>query len=154
MKRSILIFSLFVLVFGFACDILYDCENERKVHFEVGFYTLRNGVVRDSILDSLNVYGVGREDSLIIDGRRNVQSMVIPLDPGSDTSRFVVILNETQAEFSVIYERIPEFISDECGLAMKYRILKAELPQVVSDSLEITEEEVNEIETEHIRIFL
>lgn len=154
MNRSAGIFLVIILFFGFACDILYDCENERRIHFEVGFYQIKEGVVRDSIVDSLNVYGLGREDSLIIEGRLNVQTMVLPLDPSKDSSVFVLILDETQTEFSVFYERIPVFISDECGLAIKYKLLGAGFNNSVSDSIEITEEEVNEIETEHIRIYL
>ena len=154
MKRRTVVSLLVILSLGFACDILYDCENERKTHFEVGFYQVREGIVSDSVVDSVNVYGVTRPDSLILNAARNVQSMVLPLNPGSDTAVFVIILDETKTELSVYYERKPEFISDECGLAMKYRILNAGYQNEASDSLEITEETVDELETEHIRIYL
>ena len=144
-------FIALLLTFGSCNQDL--CEESTDVHFKIGFYTIDGGKERDSLVYNLTIYGVGREDSLLYD-QAIAQKITLPLNPGSDTSRFVIRINESEDLCVFEYTRFVRLISHDCGFITEFDIQDIEYTKTNIDSAAIVQSKVTNFEELHIKIYL
>ena len=144
-------FLILIIAFG-SCN-LNLCEESTEVNFILGFYTMDDGKARDSVVYDLSIWGVGREDSLIYD-HAVARKIILPLNPNSDTSRFVINISGVQDVCTVSYKRFVRLISHDCGFITEFEILDFNHTNVNIDSIAIWHSNVTNFEEEHIKIFL
>ncbi|MEA1897887.1 MAG: hypothetical protein U9N53_09525, partial [Bacteroidota bacterium] len=65
-QGKIFIFLLLVSI-CLSCNINRPCDEQVRFPVNTGFYYFFDEVLKDTILEDITVYGIGREDSLLYD---------------------------------------------------------------------------------------
>jgi hypothetical protein len=151
--RSLVITGIIALILtGGSCNQNL-CEESTDVNFIIGFYTIDDGKARDSIVNNLTVYGVGREDSLLYN-QSIARKITLPLSLVSDTSRFIIQIDGSQDLCVIEYTRFVRLISHDCGFITEFDIQDFKYTKTNIDSVSIIQSKVTNFEEEHIKIFL
>jgi hypothetical protein len=151
--RGLMLPGFFVLFWAFISCNQNLCEEPTDVNFILGFYTMDDGIERDSVLNNLTIYGVGREDSLLYN-QASARKITLPLSLLSDTSRFVFRINESSDVCVISYTRFVRLISHDCGFITEFDIHDFEHTGINIDSVAIIHPKVTNFEEEHVKIFL
>jgi len=151
--RRVFISGIIALLLAFSSCDENLCEESTDVNFILGFYTIEDDRVIDSIVSNLTIYGIGREDSLLYN-QVVARKITLPLSPTSDTSRFILRINETEDVCVFTYTRFVRLISHDCGFITEYDILGFDHTNNNIDSVAIIQSTVTNFEEEHIKIFL
>jgi len=142
------------IVLLFSCQEK-ECDQTLRNHAGVSFYSVQAGNPADSVLDTLIVYGITREDSLLYDSASNRASVFLPLDPSRDFSRFVFQFNSLADTIEINYKREEKFVSHACGFVTRFHIRQSTTTHNHFDSITTVNPIVtlNENET-HFNIYL
>jgi hypothetical protein len=88
-----------------------SCVDETEALVKAYFYKAE----KLTAPDSLTIYGLGRDTSLIYNKAAKVTIARLPLDAGADSSSFVIINNGLKDTITFRYTTYPHLISKECG---------------------------------------
>ncbi len=142
------------LIFGFhACNLKKGCDKPTKFPVETGFYNSFSLSLRDTILEDITLYGIGREDSLLyndIDTNR----LKYRLSPFSDTTKIILHAFSKVDTLTFYYTRHLELVSQSCGFAMFFDIKEINFTKNFIDSLFIIDHLLDASKTEHLRVFV
>ena len=136
-----------------SCNFNRPCDEQ--VHFPVntGFYYISDEEMRDTILEDITVYGIGREDSLLYD-QDTTNIISFRLSPFVDTTEIVVVFGALYDTMTFYYSRELRMISPECGFAFLFDIRELNITSNFIDSVSLMDPKLEEIEAEHLQIFV
>ena len=149
--RLLLLLSA-VLLFFSGCNQSPRCLEETDVFLHARFLTLDDGQDRDTILAEVQVYGIGREDSLLVDG--DVSRLTLPLDAHYDSCAFVIAHDTLRDTLTFRYSRSTRLLSFECGFIAEFDNLKVRYSKHFLDSLAVVNDFVTNTDDENIKIYL
>ena len=91
------------------------------------FKTMKEGVVADTTINALSLYGIreGMNDSLLYDSIP-ASGFLVPLDPNQDHSRFVLQIDTLRDTLNVYHEHEIYMISYTCGFASLFNLDRLE----------------------------
>ena len=142
---------LFGLILGSAgCNINRPCEEPTEFPLVTGYY---DSTGADTTLSDLTIYGMGMEDSLLYD-RDTLQSVSLPLNPFTDTTRFIMIFGPYTDTLNFFYQRNLRMISPECGFAIFFEIKSFSHTYHAIDSLSLLDQNLDAQTQEHLQIFV
>ena len=147
---------LLMLVLSMGCVEDEVCEEVTANPLRMGFYLLQDGQEESqAVIDSLSLYGVGRQDSMIYDNRRGVSRVEVPLDPTADACAFVLVFpgGVTDTLF-VHYDRVIHMVSVECGFVMHYMLQELSFGQSVIQQVVVHDDQVIQNPDEHLKIYI
>lgn len=147
---------LLLLFFAMGCVEDEVCEEVTANPLRMGFYLLQDGQEESqAVIDSLSLYGVGRQDSMIYDNRRGVSRVEVPLDPTADACAFVLVFPGGVADtLFVQYARELHMVSVECGFVMHYMLQELSFGQSVIQQVVVHEDQVIQNPDEHLKIYI
>lgn len=151
MKSKTLIPLIVLFSFLFSCKES-ACDLSTKSLLQIGFYRVKKNIGTITSLDSLTVFGLGKEgDSLY--KNKSVSSVLIPLSQNQDMSSFIISRKDTIDTLSINYTRQLKLISKECGFATIFEINTATISNHKFDSVKIINPVINTANEENIRIY-
>ena len=150
-----------IALFFVSCLNQEVCEDVETVPVRMGFYALPPDAEEPQqiLIDSLTIAGLSK-DSLIYDNVYNVSQIELPLDSGSDTTVFIFRFpGEEFGPFApvdtmwIYYERMPNLVSMECGFVTFFSLLNIRHSRLLTDSVVISRNNVENSFDEHVKIF-
>lgn len=161
MKRGVpYILSLVAaLVAVVSCSTNGCLENQSAVP-RCGFYSM--GSKSAVSIDSISVYAVGVPgDSMLVRCGKGVTSLYMPLDMSADVTHYVLHydaemlrderLNDT---LTIHYDRVPYFVSSECGAMFFFDVTGYEYTRHLVDSVAVTTTRFTNVDTETIKFYM
>ncbi len=152
-SRISLLVSAFLILGIHACNLNKSCDKHTKFPVETGFYNSLSLSLRDTILQDITLYGIGREDSLLyndIDTNR----LNYRLSPFSDTTKIVLHAFSKVDTLTFYYNRHLELVSQACGFAMFFDIKEINFTKNFIDSLFLIDHLLDANKTEHLQVFV
>jgi hypothetical protein len=149
--------SLLLSIVFSSCLPIEGCEDAATNPLRIGFYRTAAATGRSTAIaiDSLTVFGVNRPDSLLYNNRKNVRTIEVPLNPASDSTRFVLVFPGNVIDtLLVMHLRQPILISADCGFTMYYDINQVKHSLRFIQSNQIIQPLVKNTLEEHLRIFI
>ncbi len=134
------------------CNQSPRCLEETDVFLHARFLTLDDGRDRDTILAEVQVYGLGREDSLLVDG--DAGRLTLPLDAHNDSCSFVLAHEGLADTLTFRYSRSTRLLSFECGFIAEFDKLKVRYTTHFLDSLAVVNDFVTNTNDENVKIYL
>lgn len=150
-KNIILLLIVPIAFLQYSCK--RDCEYTPVSNAGVRFYTISNNKPVVKSIDSIFVYPIGLEDSVLYRWTKNVSSIRLPLNPFEDHTFFVIKLNDNTDTLQVFYKRQLYFVSEECGFSMNFVLNSVHSTANKIDSVLLIQPKVQTINEEHIRIY-
>ncbi len=141
-----------VLLFFSGCNQSPRCLEETDVFLHARFLTLDDGRDRDTILAEVQVYGLGREDSLLVDG--DAGRLTLPLDAHYDSCAYVIAHETLRDTLTFRYSRSTRLLSFECGFIAEFDKLKVRYTTHFLDSLAVVNDFVTNTNDENVKIYL
>jgi hypothetical protein len=130
-----------------------ECQFKPVSLAGVNFHSVINGIDSHVVIeDSLTVYGLGREESLLYAGR-NIRTINLPLDGSANETGFVVVYQFTPDTIWFSYEVIPWFMSQECGFILNFELTGVRHSAGIIDSVVIVTNEITSFDETNIRIY-
>jgi len=113
-----------IITAGFSAGIFsctpQACFEETTSYVKATLYD--DATSRPKAADSLTVFGISRDTSLIYDKARNVQPALLPLDASTNSCTFVVRINGINDTVTFNYSSYPHLVSKECGYTFYFNI--------------------------------
>lgn len=148
------IFAFLVLVsVCLSCNINRPCDEQIRFPVNTGFYYITDEVLKDTILEDITVFGIGREDSLLYD-QDTTNAISFRLSPYVDTTEIVIVFGPLYDTLTFNYSRELRMVSPECGFAFLFDIKELSNTSNFIDSVSLIDPKLEEIETEHLQIFI
>ena len=152
------ILFLFISIFIAGCVSVEVCEEEYASELVARFKTEKDGVIADTTVNALTLYGIreGQSNSLLYDAV-SVSGFSVPLDPHHDFSSFVMQIDTLTDTLHIHYAHEIYMISYSCGFASLFTLENLEpvsgliqKDTIINDMIDAEYEE-NE---EHIWLYL
>ncbi len=156
LMHKMLLYSFFIIsVFlaFVACESSDICRESTDTPLRIGFYSSDDGAEM-VIIDSITVFGIGREDTLIYNNARNVSRVEVPLNVSKDTTSIGFLLRETIDTLTVIYNREINLISIGCGFVSFFDIEDISYTTNEFNSIYIENNSVRNDINEHFKIYI
>ncbi len=141
-----------ILLLLAACNPSPRCLENTDVYLHARFLTLDNGKDKDTTLQNVRMWGIGREDSLIVDG--SAWKISLPLDAHYDSCAFVIANDTLQDTVSFHYTRSTRLLSFECGFIAEFNDLKIQITRHFLDSAAVVNPLVTNTDDENVKIYL
>lgn len=109
---------LVVLLLNFTSCTPGSCVDETEALVKAYFYKAE----KLTAPDSLTVYGLGMDTSLIYNKAAKVTVASLPLNAGATSTTFIIINNGVRDTLTFQYTTYPHLISKECGYTYFYTI--------------------------------
>ncbi|MDF1574292.1 MAG: DUF6452 family protein [Bacteroidales bacterium] len=157
MNLRILLLSISILMSG--CITVELCDESYDSELVARFKTEKEGVISDSTVSSLTLYGIreGLPDSLLYNSI-SASGFEVPLDPGHNYSRFAIQVDTLYDTLTIFHRHEIYLISYSCGFGSLFTLEKPAVSGsgiIKKDSiLEETIDAVYESNEEHIWLFL
>lgn len=151
-QGKIFIFLLLVSI-CLSCNINRPCDEQVRFPVNTGFYYFFDEVLKDTILEDITVYGIGREDSLLYD-QDTTKAISFRPSPFVDTTEIVIVYGTLYDTLTFYYSRELRMISTECGFAFLFDIKELNNTSNFIDSVSLIDPKLEGIETEHLQIFV
>ena len=150
------LFSLLMLAALFLSGCQGDevCEEITANPLRIAFYLAGQDEETRAPVDSLTVYAIGRPDDRIYDRESAVSLIEVPLNPGENTSGFVLSFEHTNDTIVLDYRHDVYLISVECGFTMFFDITEVSYSTNRLTSLAIANKHVTNTFDEHIQVFI
>lgn len=153
MKKVIKFLLLTIIAFLAGCDEP-DCIRTGGVRIGLGFYDLQEGGSALIRINSLQVLG---SDSILFDGVPDVSTLILPINPMSDT---ITVFFDTELGSDTLiigYQKTVRLISEDCGTEVIYNginIIRSDFDsiRVINSSAQINFLEPNTV-NENIQVF-
>lgn len=136
------------------------CIDNQSAVPRCGFYSSQSK--KAVSLDSITVYAVGVPgDSMLVECGRGLTQLYMPLDMSCDSTRYVLHydaelvrderLNDT---LTLRYERVPYFVSGECGAMYHFDVKGYTFTTNLMDSVVVTATRFTNVDTETIQFYM
>ena len=154
MKKTITVFLVILLAAANTSCLEEECDQSLRNLAGFAFYTTEEGTLVDSVIPDLSVYSVSRPDTLLYDSLDRA-AVYLPLDPASNQTRFVFVVDSVPDTVSIEYTREQEFVSHACGFITRFQITQTRVSDFHFDSIKTinTSVTLNENE-EHFHLYL
>lgn len=154
MKKTITVFLVILLATANTSCLEEECDQSLRNLAGFAFYTTEEGTLVDSVIPDLSVYSVSRPDTLLYDSLDRA-AVYLPLDPASNQTRFVFVVDSVPDTVSIEYTREQEFVSHACGFITRFQITQTRVSDFHFDSIKTINPSVtlNENE-EHFHLYL
>lgn len=107
------------------CGAEADCEQGMVNRVRMAFWTrsIATGRLQQVQVDSITVFGINAQDTLIYDNRRRLRSIELPLEPLADSTGFVLQFPGNQKD-TIWIKHGHQFhlLSPECGFTVFFNI--------------------------------
>ena len=121
MKYVVLLLTLLLLLTSCATEAI--CDDDNQSYMVARFKTLEDGLVSDSIVSGMTIYGIreGKADSLLYDSI-SMSRAELPLDPNNDISRFVLSNGISRDTVFLSHSSEVYLINYTCGFASRFTL--------------------------------
>ncbi|MGN1245490.1 MAG: DUF6452 family protein [Muribaculaceae bacterium] len=156
---------ILVTVAALAVWAVTSCSNESCLENQsavprCGFYSSQSK--KQVSIDSITVYAVGVPgDTMLVECGRSVAKLYMPLDMGNDVTRYVihydaVLLSDVRYNdtLTIHYERVPYFVSHECGAMYYFDVKDYGCTNHLIDSVTITADRFTNLDVETIQFYM
>ncbi len=110
-------------IFNSACVKNETCIPANNL-LKIGLYEITSdSTAIATTFDSLTLYFEGREDSLIYDNAKSVESIDIPLSDTTENLKIIIKINDGYDEINLKYKPYYVFRSTDCGVIYRYEIV-------------------------------
>lgn len=156
MKNSKCYPLLLLLVLALpACISNPNCYESKQVLVYCGLYSSENG--RAGSIENVSVKGLG-SDSMIYDNKTLAQ-LALPLRHDAQESVFIIEILQSSLLFRdslrFLHTNNEWFISMECGCVVQHSLLDVQTGRAgFIDSVRIVNSDIQNIETEHVKIYM
>ena len=116
MKIKLILSVLICTLIVSACDDP-DCIYQGGTSIKIGFYSDQDGKSQNVRINRLEIAG---SDSILVEAQVEVNSVVLPINPTSNSIR---VYFDTEYGFDTLeigYSRNTHFISEDCGVETRY----------------------------------
>ena len=148
-------FLLFTALLLFGCNSK-GCYESMNVRLKANFYLADTSAMVAVSVDSISVWGVGVDSALYKNSTAG--SLKLILNPTSDTTQYVVRAIQNGHAFydtiTFIHSNQLKFESLECGSMVFSNLKSCSVKGVLFKSASITDSLVQNIDTEHVRLYL
>jgi beta-xylosidase len=128
-----------------------SCFEETNAYVKATFYLTSTS--KTFAPDSLTLYGVGIDKSLIYDKSGKVRQAMMPLDASTDECGFVIRINGVNDTISFSYSTYNHLISKECGYTFYHTINQPSFTRNIIDTVTIVKNTITTLSEENIRIY-
>ncbi len=144
--------SVLVILVLQACNNTDDMLMSYQHTVQVGLYS--RSTHNDTTLTNVQVYGIGREDSLLYD-TESVSTLFLNMNMNADTTKYVFKTQTLQDELFFSYRKRLSPVSGSGGITMELTLDSVGHTNVFIDSVSISYAEVNYNESiENVQIFV
>lgn len=105
-------------------------------------------------IDSLTLYIVGREDSILYNNSKDVDAILIPLSDSAVFLKIVAQINATTDTIYLNYKPFSVFRSTECGVVNRYLIGEILFTNNNLKAIYLQNKEINENEAVNLSFFV
>ena len=151
--RHIAAFSAFI-----ATAALVSCNNDDDVQLsyqhtvQVGLYSMHTH--NDTTLSDVQIFGVGREDSLLYDVK-SAGSLFLNMRMAHDTTEFIFRTQTLEDDIFFIYSRQLVPVSGSAGISMEISLDSVGYTSTFIDSVAVVHDKVKYNESrENVQIFV
>lgn len=161
MRRAIthIMCAVAALVAATSCSTNGCLDNQSAVP-RCGFYSSQSK--KAVSLDSITVYAVGVPgDTMLVKCGSGVAQLYMPLDMSCDSTQYVLHydaellrderLNDT---LTLRYERVPYFVSSECGAMYQFNVRGYAFTTNLMDSVVVTTTRFTNVDSETIQFYM
>lgn len=128
-----------------------SCFEETNAYVKASFFLSETS--KADAPDSLTLYGLGMNTSLVYRKALNIDQALMPLDASSDGCSFVIRINGVNDTISFVYSSSAHMISRECGYTFYHEIEEPAFTNNVIDDIEVVKSSITTLSEENIRIF-
>jgi len=128
-----------------------SCLEETESAAKAGFYETGSGNI--ITIDTITVYGLGMDASLLYNKATSRNNILLPLNPATETSSFILTSDGKTDTITIEYASFPHLVSKECGYSMFNSIISCISTKNIIDTVLVKNSEVNTSYHENIRIF-
>jgi hypothetical protein len=153
-KNGIFILISLIVLFIYSCDAP-PCEDSDGVNVNIGFYKFDGKALKDTLIDSLNIFL--KNDSLthFWDGTKiKTDSVDLPLSMLTDSSTFIFRFDSSVYDtITFRYTQYLKLVSHECGFVNFFNITSCETTTNRIDSVWIRKDLVEYGNEENVKIY-
>ncbi len=151
-QKNILLSLLFIACAIVGCNNTDDMLLSYQHTVQVGLYS--RSTHNDTILTDVQVYGIGREDTLLYDVE-SVTALFLNLNMNADSTKYVFRTQTLQDELFFSYSKRLTPVSGSGGITMELTLDSVGHTSVFIDSVAITYADINYNESiENVQIFV
>ncbi len=126
------------------------CTLETDATLKASFFSTGTGTAVAA--DSVTLFGIGRDTSIIYNKAKSLRSISFPLNSGSDSCSFYIKLNTLTDTITFYYTNYTHLVSKECGYTFYHTLDSIKHTRTVHD-YNIMNRDITTINAENIRIF-
>lgn len=142
-----------IISIAVSCSEEADCSMTARAMLQCNIYTLDDRTARKDTLDSLTVTAYGT-DSVIINNRKKVHAISLPLRYTADFTALVFRYSKTKTDTIVIrHANTPYFLSVDCGYQMKQSVTDIRYTRRSLDSIYVSNKEAGIYGRENVKLF-
>lgn len=135
-----------------ACNAEDDMQLSYQHTAQVGLYSTKTH--NDTALTNVQVYGIGREDSLLYDVA-STGSLFLNMNMNEDVTEYVIRTQTLEDRLTFHYRKRLSPVSGSAGIAMEISIDSIGHTRTFIDSLSIVKRDINYNESlENVRLYI
>jgi hypothetical protein len=148
--RNLIIILSGAILLALSCTPV-PCYDETEAFMKASFYS--NETKKAQPPDSLTLYGIGKDSSLLYDKKYKVEPALFPLNSSADRCSFVIKINGITDTLELRYTSFPHLISKECGYSFYHNLDTITHTKHTIDYIYIAKSKITTVNEENIRIF-
>ena len=130
------------------------CNLSKNVNFNAGFYQRISGADVSAQAPLFTLYLPGNGIQPIYSNQVNAKSFSLPLDPGRDSTRYVISIGSGQTDtLTIVYSSVSVTLSEPCGEVFNNNLIKVYSTANSLDSARIVNRAVTTAGLENARIY-
>ncbi len=137
-----------------SCQEAEVCEEATAIALRIGIYKAEAEEETRLGVDSLTIYGIGREDSLIYHRANGVSLIELPMNPHRHESGYVFDFGGQPDTLWLTTQKEMHFISVACGFSLFYNITDINHTLNHLQQVSINQSFVTNAFDEHLKIFI
>ena len=150
LRNLIIIFSAITLIIN-SCST-GSCYEKTESFLKASFYNYKTQKLQAP--DSVTLYGLNMENSKIYYRARGVQPALLPLNPATVSSTFIIKINGITDTLEFRYYSYPHLMSKECGFTYYHTLDTDRLfTKHAIINIYIGNRNITTVNEENIRIF-
>jgi hypothetical protein len=148
--KGLLILSLLTPV-AVACTE-GSCFDETESYLKATLYTTLKEKTVAAAPETLSLTGAG-QDSIIYDKKTGLKVALFPLNSSSQSSRFIISINNIVDTIEFWYSSYPHLISKECGYTYYHNLDSVHTTDHNINTIEIKNHTITNLNVENIRLY-
>jgi hypothetical protein len=118
-RRSLPFIAAVILLYMNSCT-MGSCFEETESYVKASFY--KNTTKKLTAPDSLTIYGLGADTSLLYNKSRSITTALLPLNSSTSVTIFIIQINDKTDTLEFHYTSYPHLISKECGYTFYHEL--------------------------------